>query len=359
MTRWQTGRIGRRRIQAGVPLRITSPNPERAHGLIMRGVVTATYEVDSPNHPTLTLDPNITPVAIYCDVLIYSSMLNQRFQMLKQVLVSQDIGGIHRGRIWKPRAMTFDITTVDITDNPVELDKATNPAFLDGDHVLVGFIDDNLNTPVIIRGIPHPSNDVGNEEKELGQRMKLKLTDGDPDFQKHHGSYYGIDDNGDFLLDTTFANDGTLLVGGKEPAPIPDARGSQRYKLEQNSEHEITLWDMSSPLTPIEVAKLVFTKDSWELHYTLGDTIKLEGKDTLAILTLGDGAVKVAIADHLDTLYTAPVTGEKAAFDAHVHLPTGPGLITGTPITPVPSTSVTFPAWDPKINSDKLLVPDT
>lgn len=217
MTRWQSQKVGRAIVQAGLPLTRKRNTAGRIRGLLMRGVVTATYEVDNPDHPVVSSTPDVTPIAIYCDVLCYTSMQNQRWVFLKQVLVSQPVGGIHRGHIWKPRAATLDVTGEDI-----DLDANTNPANLDGDHVLVSFIDDNANTPVILRGIPHPATDIGNEDKDLGQRMKLKVADGDPNFWKHHGSYFGVTDAGDFVIDTTGATSAELEADGSEPAPPED-----------------------------------------------------------------------------------------------------------------------------------------
>jgi len=322
-TRWQTQRLGGRLIQAGVPMRATPSAYEKAHGLLMRGVVTATYEVDNPDHPVVNLDPNATPVAIYCDVLCYSSMPNQRWTFLRRCLVSQPVGGIHRGRIWKPRAATLDVT-----NNPIDLDANTNPANLDGDHVLVGFLDHNLNTPVIIRGIPHPSNDIGNEEEELGHRMKLKVADGDPDFWKHHGAYFGVDAAGDFVVDTTQAYDGELEEGGVEPDPTEDgSAGNVLLRLQKG-------------------ATLTVEVD--------GDNFKLELADGDAKLTLGDGAVSAAVAEHLEALWNAA----KSTLDiwggasGHIHS-------TGVGPSGPPSPALSVDAWDPKIVSDKVKFPDT
>lgn len=318
MTRWQTQRIGSQVVQAGIPFRARASSYYKMGGLLLRGVITATYEVDNPHHPVVDRDPNATAVAIYCDVLCYSSMQGQRWQYLKQVLVSQEIGGMHRGKIYRPRAAKLDVT-----GNAIDLDRATNPANLDGDHVLVGFYDDNPNTPVIIRGIPHPSNDIGNEDKDLGHRMKLKQTDGDPDFWKHHGSYFGISDSGDFVIDTTLANDGLLEDDGKEKAAAEDGTvGNFIARLQKGT------------TVTIEID---------------GDNFKLELSDDAAKLTLGDGAMSAAVAEHLETLYDLLKTYIEGAI-----VPTGVG-----PSGTILVGSGPAPSWDPNIVSDKLKLPDT
>ena len=184
------------RIQAGIPNRVL--NADRAvHGLLVRGVVVATYVSDDGGHPQEGKEDTIDrPLAVYCDVLAYPSLPGQRLFALRHVLVAQDVDGMHRGRIWKPRAASLNVT-----GNP--LDQISNPAHLDGDHVLVGFLNNNFDQPVILRSLPHPLMDTGHEERELGKRLRLKSVDGDPDFFKHHGVYYGVDNEGNFVLDST------------------------------------------------------------------------------------------------------------------------------------------------------------
>lgn len=363
MTRWKSSKVGSARIQSGIPMRAVNPRYEQANGLLFRGVVTATYVIDDPEHPSLTLDPNVPPVAVYCDVLVYSSMANQRFSMLKQVLVSQEVGAMHHGRIYKPKA-----TTVDIASQTLDPDHASNPANMDGDHVLVGFIDGSTNTPVILRGIPHPSRDVGNTGKEIGNRMQLKVADGDPDFWKHHGSYYGIEDNGDYTVDTTFANSGEVDAGGVEPAPPTDGSGSQRFWLEQNAEHEVTLWDMGTPSSPSEVAKITLDKDKWRLSFGQGETLKLEDKDGNATLTLGDGAVHAAIFESLETFWNMTIKPKFDAFDRHVHANPStyvfpliplPGLpVSVVPVTVPPLPPFVCPTLATNIKSNKTKIPN-
>lgn len=248
-------RYGRTLMQSGLPTRPLPASLGRANGLLVRGVVVATYVVDDENHPNAGKDA--PPVAVYCDVLSYSNISGTRWRFIKHAIVAQDRGALHSGRVWKPRA-----TSLDVTKETVSLDVATNPANLDGDHVLVGFLDDNLNTPVILEGLPHPSADVGNEDKTAGRghRLRLKLEDGDPDFWKHHGTFYGINNAGDFEVDTTFAHDGELEEDGKEKPPPTDGKGAQRARLPQDAEHIVQLLDLSDAAQPKQVGAESFKK---------------------------------------------------------------------------------------------------
>lgn len=341
------------RLQAGIPKTIQRNDPKRANGLLVRGIVIATYVTDDENHPRI----DDQPTAIYCDVLIMPSLPGYRWHCLKQVLVTQEKRGLHHGTIWKPKAISKDLL------DKIDLNGGANPANLDGDHVLVGFLNDMLNQPVILRSLPHPSQDIGNEQYPVGKRIKLKVADGDPDFTKHHGSFYGIDDSGNFVLDTTFANDGLVETDGKETSPPSDGKGSHTYKLQQDATYAIVLYDMTDPLTPVEVWKTEYTKlghtltiqdasGEFKIDINNDSTISIKGTGSSASLTLGDGSVSAANADRLETLYNSLKT-KLDTFDTHVHTaPSGGGPTT----TPTPT--ITAPSWDSNINSSKVTFPD-
>jgi len=326
---WESVRVGAgTRIQSGVPMKALSRDGIHARGLLLRGVVMATYVTDDPTHPQAD-DPYGVPSTVYCDVLVYASIPGLRWFTLGKVMVSQNRGGLHRGDLWRPRATTTNIL------GELNAYEGSNPGYFDGDHVLIGFLNDSLDQPVILRGLPHPSRDIGNGDYELGKRMKLKLVDGDPEFHKHHGVFWGVDNEGNHIVDTTFANDGSIDEKGKEPDPPTNGtQGNQVRKIPVDSSHELIVLDMSNPLSPVEVGKLVFRANGAQ------DDVTLE---------LGTGAVSVAIADHLEALYTAAVTGVKAAFDGHKH-PTGTG--------PSGVSDLQLPDWDSAINSDKLTISD-
>lgn len=306
-------------LQAGIPTRPAPAVAYRASGILMRGVVTATYVADDPNHPSET--NGNSAVAVYCDVLAFSSRSGQRWTFLPQALVLQDRGAMHSGRIWKPRAATKDIT-----GEPLNINRATLPANMDGDWVLVGFLDDAPNQPVILGGIPHPSADAGNEGKTAGHRMKLKLADGDPDFWKHKGAFYGIDKDGNFTVDTTEAYATDLASDGKEPAaPGNGTAGNVKVKLPVGS----------------------------SLHVQLdgGELLKLEFKGTTAKLTLGDGSKHATIYEALEDFWNNTVKPKFDTFDTHVH-PTGVGP------SGAPSVLVALPAMATAAKSTKVNIPD-
>ena len=341
-------------IQSGVPKQTPRASGfNKANGLLLRGVVLNTWVLDDPKHPYAN-DPNAQPLAVYCDVLCYGS----RWRFLTNCLVSQEIGGIHRGRVWKPKAARIDKTLV-----PVNPSQGGNPANWDGDHVLIGFMDDNVNQPVILRGIPHPSADTGNETKDAGHRLTLKLADGDPDFWKHHGSFYGIADNGDFQVDTTFANDGkTLTPEAKELPNAMDGSGAHHHLLPETAVFDIKLVDATGA-----IASVSFTIDKTQLEHLITDpsgkvllnigggaTLKVEGTDNLAKVTIGDGAAHVVLGEQLQTWWGIVKTALDLFGSAHTHggVTPGPGA-SGPPIPPLST-----PAYGAMNNSTHVAIPD-
>jgi hypothetical protein len=329
-TRLQSG-ISHTPIQKGTPV---------ANGLLLRGVVVATYETNNADHPNIA-DLKNQPLAVYCDVVVSPSIPGQRWFFMSKVLVSQKRGGLQDDDIWKPKATTMNIVT-----NVLDERLGSNPGQLDGDHVLIGFMNNSYDEPIILRGLPHPSRDVGNDLYPVGKRLKLKQTDGNPEFNKHHGVFRGVDSDGNHVIDSTFGHDGTLLTGGIEPLPdVTGSSGNQSRELPQDSTHAITFWNMVAPLAPVEVAKFSCTKDAFEILLTLLPCLKVEGSALNAKLTLGNGAVSATISERLEILW-----GQlKLWLDTHVH-PTG----TGPSGVSVPAS----PSWDSTINSGKLTFPD-
>ena len=348
--------MGGVRLQSGIPSRPIEPG-RRANGLLLRGLVTATYVTDSAGHPQAEAPEDAAPVAVYCDVLVMPSVGGQRWFGLKNVLVTQEIAGLHRGRIWKPRPVNLDFV------DTLDIQSGTNPAYTDGDHVLVGFMNDNFSQPIILRALPHPTGDLGREDYDIGTRMKILEADGDPDFFRHHGVHYGVSDAGNFIVDTTFGNIGELEDDGKEKPPCTDgSSGNQEFNLPLDSVLTIHLMDMADPKNPVPKVTIEVSKEggfvdiknpagTWHLKVEDGETVTIEGKDAAAKLTLGDGAVSVAVADHLQTLYEG-LKGKLDAFDTHKH-PTGVG-----PSGP-PDVLVVADPWDTNINSNKAKIPDT
>lgn len=326
--------------------------PGRADGRLLRGVVVATYVSDSPDHPYNTSHGN--PCAVYCDVLCYSTLGSAMPALMPKALVSQDRASIQSGDIWLPRAARQDVS-----GKPLSLANS-NPMDLDGDHVLLGFMEDKLTNPVILRCLPHPRSDLGQAgaEPQLGQRLRLRQVDGSPSLRKHHGSVMGLSDAGDFTVRTTYANRGSLTPSGAPPAPPTDGSvGNVLMQLHSRAQRLSQWFDMANPEAPKEVLREHLDQALFEIQFlqesahllvadVSGTTLEAKGGGSQATMALGSGAAHVAIAEHLETLYGML----KAAFDSHTHAV--PSLGTSAP----PST--VSPAWDGRIQSSHLSLPD-
>ena len=349
--------------QSGIQWRpVDKPHEAMQINKLLRGVVVATYLLDDANHPYAAGSPTLAkPTAVYCDVLCYSNVNGMKWAAIPKAMVLQDKGNMHSGRVWKPKASTMDVTGILFS-----ADGICNPANFDGDHVLVGFMDGLQNQPIILGGVPHPSRDLGNENRSAGHRTYLKTTDGDPDFFKHHGTYYGIDDTGAFVVNTTMANNGQILPDGTEAPPPVDGSGVQAHYLPQDATHRIEFDDMTNPDAPVPVsfqnivkalyelsldqAQAVFTiaQAALELKLGLGATFKVENKDALAKLTLGDGAKSAIIAEAWQTFWNTPFG---TWCKTHTH-PTGVGP------SGVPIEAAQFPVYPTTATSTKVKFPD-
>jgi hypothetical protein len=295
---------------------------------------------------------------VYCDVLCYGSQSGPNVTILPKCLVSQERAGIQSGDIWRPRAATMDISGA-----PLSL-AHSSPQNLDGDHVLVGFMDDIATAPVILRSLPHPRADLGQAAAEPadGQAMRLRLIDGSPDLRKHHGSVAGFTDAADFVVRTTYANTGALTAMGAPPGPPKTGDvGNVLLQLHKRAQRLTQLVDMDAPQAPVEALKEVLQAMAYELEFVAnaahwsvsdasGNTVEARKGGPAATLKVGDGSSHVAIAEQLQVLYTALV----AAFNSHTHnvllTPTSPPLVSLPP-------NAAAPAWSSSIASSKVSIP--
>jgi hypothetical protein len=203
-----------------------------------------------------------------------------------------------------PKATTQDNTG----ENNLDRNVGSNSSYWDGDHVLVGFMDDDFALPIILGGVAHPTADVGLDGQGAAadhrRRLKLRQVDGHPDFTKHHGSYYGIDQDGNHVVDTRFANDGSLDQFGTEPAPPNDGKGTQTVQIPTGAKWELTLEDMANPATPAIKATLTVDKD--KLHLAFDGGFELLVDNTGPAVHLGgsdeDATVDRKIQDELSRI---------------------------------------------------------
>ena len=198
---------------------VRQPGLQMTQGELIRGVVTATYVYDE-GEGIPSRQGNDEQLAVYADVIAYTSIVGSRYNFFPRCLVSQERSGLHDGDIWIPRATTLDTSGGALNiQNPIESD----PMDWDGDHVLVGFMDGYYNLPVVLRSIPHPNADKGKPgNAALGTRLRIRQADGEPRLIKHHGTVFGVDAAGNFTVDTRNANNGAYSPTGEEAAAPQD-----------------------------------------------------------------------------------------------------------------------------------------
>lgn len=317
-----------------------------ARGLVLRGVVTRVYYLKSAPAGLVGAPPQpagLGQAGLYCDVLVSSGIPGARTGLFPRVLVTYDSAGVHDGDICVPRPTRRAVGS-GIT--PRE-EGNTSPALFDGDWVLIGFMDDSIDQPFILRYLRHPSADFGKDmdlPSPVGSSARLGLieADGRPRQWKHLGVTFGVDRNANWTIDLRGAHlgergDGTSAGGGGYSpvgAEVPNTRVDPAGDAESGK---------TTVRLPAK-AKLTFEFES-------GRKIELTDRDGKLVLAcadldiqasgtvkLGTGAVEKAV---LGDQLKAWLDAVKVWLDAHTHVVSnvtaGTGVATATPsITPTP-----------------------
>lgn len=105
-------------------------------------------------------------------------------------------------------------------------------------------------------------------------------------------------------------------------------------------------------------AQIHVGEDHVEVTFDGGPTVRFEGKEANAKMTVGDGAKHVPIVEALEVQYTK-LKAALDLLDTHIHTTTA--TVGATPTVgiigpPVPIANA--PAWDKAINSTKVSIPD-
>jgi hypothetical protein len=295
---------GGRRTSSAVP---RGTPRTRVHGLKLQAVVIATYTpidglaFDAP----MAFPQGIS--AVYCDLVAISSMEGFKGAALRRVIVAQD-AGLHCGEPWIPRAATQTLSGTPLDP------KAFDPMDCDGDHVIVEFLDDDMSKPYVSRRFVHPHVGHGNEGlSRVGHRMKLKNADGEVWFRKQHGSYLGIDANGNIELDTTRAGDREIAETGEE-VPKNDAdHGKVTVRVNSANEFIIVGTDKNDAN---EKFKVTVKDNSVVIRLVNGATFELDGKAGTARMRLGDATHSAAVAEPVEVLWGEQLAAINAWFTA-------------------------------------------
>lgn len=173
----------------------------RVNGFITRAVVLRTYFEDD-NWSDYGWAADFVK-GVFCDVRTYG-MNGTRFFF--RVPVLQSIQGLHDCDLYIPRDSRINLGGGQLVTEESPNKKTTPSENLDGDHVLLTFLECDVAQPVILPyQLPHP-----NTPRELISQ--------DNRFRKirFQGSEFLIDQTGNITLDATGASEPNLAAGGKE-----------------------------------------------------------------------------------------------------------------------------------------------
>jgi len=371
----------------------------RATGsIVVRGVVIATYFADEEDRPGIVGQARGLSIAqhdikaVACDVLTYGGPF--RF-FLPRIPVAQPRHALndHTG-LWIPRPSTVDLRTGNAPllpqgivsgsgDNTSAVTQISNqervsdPRDLDGDHVLVDFVENDPQQAFIrSEQLPHPR-----------ANFRLTTDTGRAVRSRFRGVIQEVDANGNLLLDARAGNDGSINAAGEEtPA---NAVGFGNVTIEANAEAEVNVVGRNDDDSN-EQFRLRLKKDELLLDLVAAISLLIQGNQTNTTMQVGDGAVAVAIANRLQSYIDTMV---KTEYDAHSHpeaalrtlLGTAgaalsaagadPTLISlasvaaaslasaGSALTSAASSvpdspSTSFPSYDTAITSTKVTIPD-
>ncbi|MBT8430092.1 MAG: hypothetical protein KJN79_09300 [Gammaproteobacteria bacterium] len=144
--------------QAGVPMSF-GPDWLDTRGFMTRAVVLKTYYADDSEWKDRAWAGDGSVRGVCCDVRTYG-----RFsRMLYKAPVLQRAHGLHDEDVYVPRGATQDISgsgsLVTLPSGEEGGGSPTAAENLDGDHVMVGFLEGNPDAPVIFPYcLPHPSS---------------------------------------------------------------------------------------------------------------------------------------------------------------------------------------------------------
>ena len=264
------------------------PTAGLARGSILRGVVYSVKPYDG------------TYPGIRCQVYIYSTY-STACGLLSDVIVTQSVSSIAGGQVHIPSPTTRSLVELE----GLKGNKGFNPNEVDGDHVLVGFIDGLQSLPVIIAYLNHPKTDEDKDPSSdpIGYRVLPREEDGLPMFTKHLGSFQGFDTSANYICDTR--------KGHKEPEANPSGTASTGGGL-TNVGVEVSSTETSSgEATSGNYTVKLKQNAKLLIEFESGNKIELTDSDghlsmKVESIQLGDGATQSAVlGDILETLLSA------------------------------------------------------
>jgi hypothetical protein len=167
-------------------------------GWVTRAVVLSTYFADEDDRNGWTTNQR----AVLCDVRTYGRYSHT----LDKVPVLQAGHGLWDVDVRIPRPSRVNLDGGDVLTDPSGDKTPTSAENLDGDHVLVGFLDNDPNQPVILPfTLARPNSNY-----------TPKAADGRVRRIRHNGTLFEIDKDGNLTIDARGAAKEQLGVKGAE-----------------------------------------------------------------------------------------------------------------------------------------------
>lgn len=321
------------RTQAGSGMGSPPRDPFRGN-VKVRAVVIATFFADEDDRESA--QGAYSPKNIVCDVLTYGGRYRS---FLAKVPVVQHRHGLNDYTdLWIPRASTVDLSKAPLAA-PVlqrtEGETTVDPRDLDGDHVLVEFLENDPMQPIINGSLAHPRSNY-----------RLVKSDGESRRSRFRGVETSIDSNGNVRIDTTGANDGTLNDDGTETAADDSTHGRITVLVGKH-----TTFDVQGTDGTTQTYELALSDGQLEVRLQDGASMLLTGKDGSTNLIIGDGVMSAVLGERLQQYIDALVLAQKTFNATHVH-PDGWGSTAPT------GSDGTLPDYGTDINSTKVKLPD-
>jgi hypothetical protein len=195
----------------------SSGDPDDGHddmaGYVTRAVVLKVYYTDDPTWQSRGWAAS-SMRALACDVRTYG---RSGTRPLYHVPVCQRVAGLFDEDTYVPRESRQDIDGAPLigVGAPKPAPAPTRAELMDGDHVLIGFVENDPHQPIVLPYcLPHPSSK--NPPTMInGRRRRIRF----------NGSYLEIDKQGNITLDGSEAANDILGPGGTE-VPNPALGGT-------------------------------------------------------------------------------------------------------------------------------------
>ena len=224
-------------VQSGVDLKPRSTQRYRLMDPALRpfrAVVVNSRVIDEAGH--------VRGIAVECDVILVRTQLS-----IQNVPVLQRQYGINNVHdLWVPRPTTRSLDDSDLNVNRTVSSRgtfvapATSLGELDGDMVLVDFMEGNKDFPIIVGALPHERSNrvltsgIGWREGSVAERGAPKR---DEYYTHHYGAEVRINEQGDLLVDTVnaYADPATEDAGA--------ASGQVRFRIKDSQRLTVAIGD--------------------------------------------------------------------------------------------------------------------